>query len=89
MIIYENKCYEMRSDMPDDDWTGEALYVVQDGSPLAAKIAEHCPYYDFVTDENGNLIDITPTERPPEPEPEPSAEHLLNILLGVTDDASQ
>ena len=33
-------------------------------------------------DDEGNLIGITPTERPPMPEPEPTAEDVMNVLLG-------
>lgn len=86
MIVFENKFYQTQAGYPDSDWTGEALFVVQDGSPLAAKIAENCPYYDFVTDDDGSLTDITPTERPPEPEPEPSADEILELLLGGASD---
>lgn len=41
-----------------------------------------------LTIEDGKLVGITPTERPPETviEPEPTADELVNILLGVTDD---
>ena len=44
MIIYENKGYETRSDMPNTDWTGNAKYVVPDGSELALKIEGLYPY---------------------------------------------
>lgn len=38
-----------------------------------------------LTIEDGMLVGITPTERPPETviEPEPTADELMNILLGV------
>lgn len=83
MIIYSNKGFETRSDKPDSDWTTDksALYVVPDGSALARKIQESYPYYDFVTDGDGALIDITPTERPPEPEPEPTADELISAFM--------
>ena len=72
MIIYENKGYMQLSSHPDSDWTGEALYVVPDGSALAQKVIALCPYYDFVLDDNGELIDVVDNgTRPPEPEPEP------------------
>ena len=78
MIIYENKGYETRSDKPNENWLADypdlpqPLFVVPDGSELAQKIIENCPYYDFVV-QDGRLTDITPTERP-EPEPEPPSE---------------
>lgn len=78
MIIYENKGFMTNSLFPDTDWTGEAKYVVPDGSELAEKIKAAYPYYDFVLDDGGNLVDIVETERPepePEPEPEPTPEY--------------
>ena len=68
MIIYKDKGFETRSDMPNGDWTGEASYIVPDGSELANKIVAFYPYYDFVLDSNGQLIDVVETERPEEPE---------------------
>ena len=65
MIIFENKGFQTRSDKPCEDWTGEAKYIVDDNSPLVQKIMEFYPYYDFVLDDGGNLVDIIPTERPP------------------------
>ena len=39
---------------------------------LIVKAWESCGYCDLVFDENGNLTDIIPTEKPePEPTPEP------------------
>ena len=32
--------------------------------------------------QDGVLVGITPTERPPEPEPEPTVEDVFNVLLG-------
>lgn len=90
MIIYENKGYETNSIHPDDDWTGKAKYVVPDGSELAEKIKAAYPYYDFVLDEGGNLVDIVETERPepePEPEPEPVPEYanLSELAEAITE----
>lgn len=70
-----------------------AFYVVEDGSALAMKILSSTPYYDFVTDEKGNLVDVTPTAKP---QPEPSREEQLetqvadlqsqlDALLGVSE----
>lgn len=84
MIIYKDKGYEIQPDCPDKDWTGNAIHVVADGTELANKIIALYPYYDFVTDENGDLIDVVATEppEPPEPvEPEPTAEEDLNSLI--------
>jgi hypothetical protein len=48
---------------------GNMLYVLDDG-PLADKIMA-APYFEPVTDDEGNLIDITPVDPPQPPEPEP------------------
>ena len=83
MIIFNNKTYQTRASKPNSDWTGEALYVVSDGSELAKKISNLYPYYDFVLDADGNLIDVVETERPepaPAPEPEPTQEERISAL---------
>jgi hypothetical protein len=51
--------------MPNEDWTGAALYVVPDDSVLPKKIQEAYPYYDFVLDDGGNLMDIVEIPRTP------------------------
>lgn len=69
MIVFENKGFQTNSLYPDKDWTEKANYLLEDGSELANKIQELYPYYDFVLDGEGNLIDVTAIERPPEPKP--------------------
>lgn len=36
--------------------------------------------------QDGVLVGITPTERPPMPEPEPTVEDVFNVLLGGDED---
>lgn len=90
MIIYENKGFETNSNFPNTDWTGEALYVVEDGSNIANKIKVLYPYYDFVTDENGRLIDVVeveheePTQTPSEVEQLRADIDYIAIMTGVT-----
>lgn len=68
MIIFKNLSYMTRSDMPDSDWTGEAKYIVPDGSELANKILSCVSGFTAIEDERENLIDVTPNEvTPPEP----------------------
>ena len=89
MIIYENKGFETNSNFPNTDWTGEALYVVEDGSNIANKIKVLYPYYDFVTDENGRLIDVVEVEHEDTPKTADKFEQLradidfLAIMMGV------
>lgn len=84
MIIYEDKGFETRSDKPNSDWIGEALYIVEDGLELANKIQSLYPYYDFVLDADGNLVDVVEIERE-EPEVEevvtqPTQEERIEAL---------
>ena len=55
----------------------ENVFVVDDESELGKKILSEQPCFDFVLDGEGNLIGITPVERPPEPPPEPTPLELL------------
>lgn len=68
MIIYtvnDLRIYETRSDKPNEDWTGKAEFIVDEANPgkkeLISKIKKYAPYFDFVTDTEGNLIDVTKT----------------------------
>ena len=63
MIVYKNNWFCTNSDHPNEDWVGDADYVVEDGSDLARKILEYAPNFSLVTDkDNGTLIDVIPTE---------------------------
>ena len=64
MIVNKlNKCYQTRSDMPNTNWMNDDWYLVEDNSPLAIKVQQLFPHFDFVLDENGNLIDIIEIEK--------------------------
>ena len=82
IIDKETKAYQTINLYPDSNWTDipdDELYIVPDGSPLAEKIIENYPYFEFVEQE-GQLVDVIPTERPPEPEPEPTLEERVKAL---------
>ena len=84
MIIFEDKGFQTRSDMPDTDWTGKSKYIVPDGSELSNKIISLYPYYEFVIDENGSLIDVVETERPEQmtlPEPEDTESDIMSMTV--------
>ena len=84
MIIYtvDNlKAYEIWSDLPNADWTGEADFVVDETAKknlkLMTKIKKFAPFFDYVTDSKGNLVDVIKTADKPEPEapkPDPVTE---------------
>ena len=60
MIVNKmDKGFQTRSDASNFNWLqSDEWYVVADNTPLADKIMVLFPRYDFVLDENDNLIDV-------------------------------
>lgn len=58
IINKKDKSYQTRSDKPNSNWLGEEWYCVDDNSQIAGKIETLFPRYDFVLDDNGNMIDV-------------------------------
>lgn len=60
MIVNKiTKGFQTRSDKPNSNWLNDDNYIViPDNSPLANKIMQYFPRYDFVLDEEDNLIDV-------------------------------
>ena len=74
------------------DWTGEADFVIDETNPanaeLIGKIYQHAPYFDYVVDEENQLIDITPRpDLEPEP-PESEIELLQEQVASLTEQLS-
>lgn len=79
MIIDKaNKGFQTRSDIQNENWTNDDVFIVDDSSELALKVTQYYPYYDFILGVDGDLIDITPTERPIEQPKQPTETELLN-----------
>ncbi|EHQ92123.1 hypothetical protein [Desulfosporosinus youngiae] len=89
MIVKQDKGFETNSFYPDTDWYNDENYVVDEttelGQLLAEKIKKHAPYFEFVLNENRELIDIIPTERPPQPPPEPTELEILQKKVAMQD----
>ena len=64
LILYKNKCFITNSDHPNEDWVGNADWVIPDDSDLAQKIKWLYPNFEFVFDDNGDIIDVTETSEP-------------------------
>lgn len=69
MILYTTndlKIYETRSDKPNEDWTGKAEFVLDETNPgkaeLILKVKEFAPYFDYVKNDAGELVDVTKTK---------------------------
>ena len=60
MIVNKNnKGFQTRSDKPNSNWLNDDNYIViPDGSELANKIMQLFPRFDFVLDENNNVVDV-------------------------------
>lgn len=93
MILYANKHFITNSEHPNDDWAGNADWVIPDDTELAQKIIGLYPNFEFVFGDDGKPVDVTPTE--PEPLPpeitteqrmtamENAVEEIINILMEV------
>lgn len=90
MILYNNKHFATRSDRPNDDWVGNADYVIPDGSELAEKILRLYPNFKIITDGGGDLIDVSETEPAPIlPAPPTDHERLEALEAAFTGFASE
>lgn len=68
MIVNKDKSYNKNSLYPNTDWIGNADFILDDNdekdAELEAKIISLYPNFEFVFDDNGNLIDVTETSEP-------------------------
>lgn len=85
MILYKDKSYITNSDHPNEDWVGDADFVLDDNDENDAEIEEKIismyPNFDFVLNDDGSLADVTETE--PQPEPEKPPEPPTNAELAA------
>ena len=82
MVVFKNKHFKMRSDRPDDDFVGNADFVIPDNTELAEKIREFYPNFELVLNDDGTkIIDVVATE--PQPEPEKPPEPPTNAELAA------
>ena len=87
IINKQTKGWQTRSDAPNINFMAEVepdnwLLVdetTEEGQALMAKIVKYAPYIDFVLDEEGNLIDVIPTEPPSEATEEQKTAKLAEL----------
>ena len=58
MVIFKDKRFITNSEHPDDDFIGNADFVIPDGSELAEKILQLYPNFEIITDDGGNIVDV-------------------------------
>ena len=85
MVIFKDKHFITNSEHPDDDFVGNADFVIPDGSELAQKILAFCPYFDLVFDGKGDIVDIEETERPPAPPDPPTNAELAAAIAELAE----
>ena len=85
MIIYNDKHFITNSDHPEDDWIGNADWIIPDDSELAEKIKELYPNFEFVFDENGQPVDVTETEPVPKPPAPPTNAELAAAIAELAE----
>lgn len=56
IIIGDN--FFTNSDHPNDDWTGEADYIIDDNSEIAQKVISYFPNQKLIV-EDGTVVDVT------------------------------
>lgn len=64
MILYSDKHFITNSDHPNDDWIGDADWVLDDNIQqlLTQKIISLYPNFEIVTDDEGNVTDVVEIE---------------------------
>lgn len=92
MILYSDKRFISNSEYPDTDWIGDADYVIHDESELAEKIKQAYPYFEYILDDDRNIVGIKETERPPVvptisqeqrlTAAENAIEEIINLIMG-------
>lgn len=85
MIIYNDKHFITNSDHPEDDWIGNADWVIPDDSELAEKIKELYPNFEFVFDDNCQPVDVTETEPEPVPPAPPTNAELAAAIAELAE----
>ena len=85
MILYNDKRFITNSEHPNDDWFGDADYVIPDDSELAQKIIRLYPNFEFIFDDNGQPVDVTETEHDPVPPAPPTNAELAAAIAELAE----
>lgn len=85
MVLYSDKRFITNSEHPNDDWIGNADWVIPDGSELAEKIKGLYPNFEFVFDDNGQPVDVTETEPAPVPPAPPTNAELAAAIAELAE----
>ena len=85
MVLYSDKRFITNSEHPNDDWIGNADWVIPDGSELAQKIIGLYPNFEFIFDDDGYPVDVIETEPVPAPPVPPTTEELAAAIAELAE----
>lgn len=96
MIVYSDKRFFANSEYPNDDWIGNADFILNDNNEKDAEIEEKIismyPNFDFVLNDDGTkIIDVVAAEPQPVPPAitqeqrltaaENAIEEIINLIM--------
>ena len=84
-VLYSDKRFITNSEHPNDDWVGNADWVIPDGSELAEKIIRLYPNFEFVFDDDGQPVDAAETEPVPVPPAPPTNAELAAAIAELAE----
>ena len=85
MVLYSDKHFITNSEHPNDDWMGNADWVIPDGSELAEKIIALYPNFEFVFGDDGQPVDAIETESVPIPPAPPTNAELAAAIAELAE----
>lgn len=89
MVVFKNKQFTKCADFPNEDFIGNADWILDDNDPkdaeLEEKIISNYPNFEFIFDDEGKPIDITPIEPAPMPPAPPTNEELAAAVAELAD----
>lgn len=85
MVVYKDKRFITNSEHPNDDWIGNADWVIPDNSELAQKIKRLYPNFEFVFGEDGKPVDVVETEPEPKPPTPPTNAELAAAIAELAE----
>ena len=85
MVLYNDKRFITNSEHPNDDWMGDADWIIPDRSELAEKIIAMYPNFEFVFGDDGQPIDAIETESVPIPPAPPTNAELAAAIAELAE----
>ena len=88
IINKKTKSILTRSDIPNENWTSQDCYIVDDNSELGKKILQNYPDIEYVI-ENNEIKDVNIIKPEPEEQPINEVEQLradvdyIAVMTGV------